>query len=45
VAKLYFDLIQKGLKVLDDVPNAWRVQVESLLINSDVDASDSEDKL
>jgi len=32
MAKLYFDLIQRGLKTLDDVPAMWYAQVETLLV-------------
>ena len=31
MAKLYADLIFKGLKTLEDVPLRWRTQVEALL--------------
>lgn len=31
MAKLYFDLIQKGLKTIDDVPKRWREAVQALL--------------
>lgn len=31
MAKLYFDLIKKGLKILDDVPMRWRDEVSALM--------------
>ena len=31
MAKLYADLIQKGLKTIDDVPLRWRAEVRALL--------------
>ena len=31
MAKIYADLIKKGLKTLDDVPQKLRVEVEKLL--------------
>ena len=31
MAKLYADLISKGLKTLEDVPQRWRAQVQILL--------------
>ncbi len=31
MAKLYYDLIQKGLKTLEDVPVRWRDAVQKLL--------------
>jgi hypothetical protein len=31
MAKLYYDLIIKGLKTIDDVPNKWKEAVQSLL--------------
>ena len=31
MAKLYYNLIVKGLKTLDDVPEKWRSDVEELL--------------
>lgn len=31
MAKLYADLIQKGLKTIDDVPLRWRAEVQALL--------------
>ncbi len=31
MAKLYYDLIQKGLKTLEDVPVRWRDAVKKLL--------------
>ncbi len=31
MAKLYYDLIRKGLKTLEDVPARWRDAVKKLL--------------
>ncbi len=31
MAKLYYDLIKKGLKTLEDVPMRWRDAVKKLL--------------
>jgi len=31
MAKLYYDLIQKGLKTIEDVPVRWRDAVKKLL--------------
>ncbi len=31
MAKLYYDLIQKGLKTIEDVPARWRDVVQKLL--------------
>jgi hypothetical protein len=31
MAKIYYNLILKGLKTIDDVPAKWREEVESLL--------------
>lgn len=31
MAKLYYDLIKKGLKTLEDVPMLWRDEVAALL--------------
>ncbi|WP_370511548.1 CD1375 family protein [Paenibacillus odorifer] len=31
VAKVYFDLIQKDLKTIDDVPLRWKSTVQELL--------------
>lgn len=31
MAKVYYNLILKGLKTLDDVPEKWRAEVESML--------------
>ena len=31
MAKLYYNLINKGLKTIDDVPEKWRAEVEALL--------------
>lgn len=37
MARIYYNLINKGLKTIDDVPSVWKVEVERLL------AEDSED--
>lgn len=34
MARLYVDLIAKGLKTLEDVPQRWRTQVAGLLEES-----------
>lgn len=31
MAKVYVNLIRKGLKTIDDVPARWRAEVEALL--------------
>lgn len=31
MAKIYYDLIKKQLRTLEDVPLRWRVEVQSLL--------------
>lgn len=31
MAKVYYNLIVKGLKTVDDVPEKWRAEVEALL--------------
>ena len=31
MAKVYYNLIKKGLKTIDDVPMAWRDEVQALL--------------
>lgn len=31
MVKLYYSLIQKGLKTIDDVPEIWRDDVQTLL--------------
>lgn len=31
MAKVYANLIKKGLKTIDDVPEKWRAAVEALL--------------
>lgn len=31
MVKLYYDLIKKGYKTIDDVPSVWRVDVQALL--------------
>ncbi|WP_349949117.1 CD1375 family protein [Intestinimonas sp. RTP31139st1_F5_RTP31139_211217] len=36
MAKLYVDLIRKGLKTIDDVPLRWRDEVQALLEEAQV---------
>ena len=31
MAKLYYDLIKKGLKTIEQVPVKWRAEVQALL--------------
>lgn len=31
MAKIYYDLIKKGLKTIDDVPAKWREEVQRML--------------
>mgnify|MGYP006928561808 CR=1 FL=1 len=31
MAKIYYDLIKKGLRTIDDVPTRWREEVEKML--------------
>lgn len=31
MAKVYYNLITKGLKTIDDVPERWRADVEEML--------------
>lgn len=31
MAKVYYNLIKKGLKTIDDVPMVWRDEVQALL--------------
>ena len=31
MAKVYYNLIVKGMKTLEDVPEKWRAEVEKLL--------------
>ncbi len=33
MAKIYYDLIKKGLKTIEDVPEKIRAEVEKLLSN------------
>lgn len=33
MAKVYYNLILKGLKTIDDVPATWRAAVEKMLNN------------
>lgn len=35
MAQLYYDLIKKGLKTLEDVPLRWRDEVAALLEEDD----------
>ena len=39
MAKIYYNLINKGLKTIDDVPYTWKAQVQALL---DVDKQTTE---
>lgn len=34
MAKIYFNLIKKGLKTIDDVPQRWKNEVQRLLDES-----------
>lgn len=34
MAKIYFDLIKKGLKTIGDVPQRWKNEVQKLLDES-----------
>lgn len=31
MAKVYYDLIKKGIKTIDDVPELWKSEVQSML--------------
>ena len=31
MAKVYYNLIKKGLKTIDDVPLTWKAEVQALL--------------
>lgn len=31
MAQIYFNLIQKGLKTIEDVPARWREEVQAML--------------
>jgi len=31
MARIYYNLINKGLKTIDDVPSVWKEEVERLL--------------
>jgi hypothetical protein len=31
MAQIYYELIKKGLKTIDDVPERWRAAVQALL--------------
>ncbi|WP_274854848.1 CD1375 family protein [Bacillus methanolicus] len=31
MAKIYYELIKKGLRTIDDVPLKWRADVQALL--------------
>jgi hypothetical protein len=31
MAKIYYDLILKGLRTIDDVPLRWRAKVQAML--------------
>jgi hypothetical protein len=34
MAKIYANLIKKGLKTIEDVPEKWRAEVEALLLEA-----------
>ena len=34
MAKIYYNLIIKGLKTINDVPEKWRAEVEAMLNNN-----------
>lgn len=34
MAKVYYNLIVKGLKTLDDVPEKWRAEVQEMLAST-----------
>lgn len=36
MAKIYFDLIKKQLRTIEQVPNTWREETQQLLDNSEV---------
>ena len=31
MAQIYYNLIQKGLKTIDDVPLKWRAEVQAMI--------------
>ena len=33
MAKVYYSLIKKGLRTIDDVPSKWKEEVQELLDN------------
>ena len=33
MAKIYYDLIKRGLKTIEDVPERWREEVQRMLDN------------
>lgn len=33
MAKVYYSLIKKGLRTIDDVPSKWKEEVQELLNN------------
>lgn len=39
MAKIYYNLIKRGLKTIEDVPIVWKEQVQALL---DADEEDAE---
>ena len=39
MAQIYYNLIKKGLKTIDDVPLKWRAEVQAML---DADSSGTE---
>ena len=36
MAQIYYNLIKKGLKTIDDVPLKWREEVQALLDEANV---------
>ncbi|MFS1511894.1 CD1375 family protein [Chengkuizengella sp. SCS-71B] len=34
MAKIYFSLIQKGLRTIGDVPTRWRTEVQTMIDNA-----------
>lgn len=36
MAKIYFNLINAGLRKIEDVPMKWREEVQALLDNEDI---------
>lgn len=39
MAQIYYNLIKKGLKTIDDVPPKWRAEVQAMLdVDSELNA-------